>query len=129
MQRNLSILFIFLCSFFALELVAQISIQAIQEAHQRQKEELPVEKVYLQTDRTLYQPSETIWFNAHIVTPSNLPSKNSHLLYVEWIAPNGNVLRRLNITRQSNPNFAGNIPIPYNASGGVYKIRAYSRWM
>ena len=32
------------------------------------------EKVYVQTDRTLYQPGNEIWLNAFVVNSANCPS-------------------------------------------------------
>ncbi len=54
----------------------------------------PQEKVYLEFDNTAYFQGETIWFKAfvtHATTFKNAPSK---VLYVDLIAPNGEVLRK-----------------------------------
>ena len=45
------------------------------------------EKVYLHTDRTLFQNNETIWFNAYIGNSQNAPSVYSRQIFVDLIGP------------------------------------------
>ena len=52
------------------------------------QQDFPQEKVYVQTDKTLYQPGEIIWFNAFLLDANtHLPSQVSDVLYFELIDP------------------------------------------
>src|SRR5882762_10238869 len=53
----------------------------------------PQEKLYLQFDKSAYNPGETIWFKAYLFV-SNLPSDISKTLYVELLDKEGNVIQR-----------------------------------
>ncbi|WP_299525335.1 MG2 domain-containing protein [Winogradskyella sp.] len=45
---------------------------------------LPTEDIYIQTDREIYEFSETIWFKAYILeSRSNIPSQKNQTLYVQ----------------------------------------------
>ncbi|MFN0015197.1 MAG: hypothetical protein ACKVU2_11675, partial [Saprospiraceae bacterium] len=50
----------------------------------RRGDETRPEKLYLHLDRTLFQPGETLWFNAYLRNAGDLlPAKVSEILYVE----------------------------------------------
>lgn len=55
------------------------------------------EKVYVQTDRTLYEPEDEIWFNAFVTDAENAPSIRSQEVYAELYSPNGTVLDKLTL--------------------------------
>ncbi len=94
----------------------------------RQKETAP-EKLYLQFDRALYQPGETIWFNAYVRNAGDLlPSTQSQVLYVELLDQRGSILRLKNYLAFDGI-AAGEFEFPKELPGGLYKIRAYTRWM
>ena len=54
----------------------------------------PQEKVYLEFDNTAYFQGETIWFKAFVTHATTLMRAPSRVLYVDLIAPNGEVLRK-----------------------------------
>ncbi len=87
----------------------------------------PQEKMYVQFDKNVYNPGETIWFKAYLflgIAPSSV-SKN---FYAEISDANGNILQR-----KTNPFFestaAGSFDIPTNYTGDHLHIRAYTSWM
>ena len=123
------ILFLLIAICFAMIVNAQKVPEALMSAYQQQNNILPSEKVYVQTDRTLYKPGEYIWLNGHVVDADNEQSNQSHILYVEWIAPNGNLIRRLSLRRNGEGMFNGDLIVQHHAVGGIYKIRAYTNWM
>ena len=53
----------------------------------------PREKVYLQTDKSVYAGGETVWFKAYI-TADHLTAPLCKTLYAELINDKGNVLQR-----------------------------------
>ncbi|MCC6722996.1 MAG: carboxypeptidase regulatory-like domain-containing protein [Saprospiraceae bacterium] len=90
---------------------------------------LSPEKVYLQFDRLFFEPGEDIWFNAFVRDANTLKaSPKSDILYVELLAPNGSVLKKINLLAKGGTT-AGDFKLDANAPGGLYKIRAYTNWM
>ena len=91
---------------------------------------LPQEKVYLHFDNTSYFRGETIWFKAYVVrTDSARLTDLSRVLYVELVAPTGDVIqtRKLKIENgQARGDFKLDIPLIDN---GWYEVRAYTRYM
>ena len=60
--------------------------------------EKPEDRVYLQFDKPMYKPGETIWFSAFVRNGVDLKaSEKSEILYVELIDPKGNVAQKLNL--------------------------------
>jgi len=58
------------------------------------EEHFATEKVYLQFDRSFFEPGEKIWFNAFLRDANSLkPSRKSDMLYVELLGPNGNKIK------------------------------------
>lgn len=93
----------------------------------RQALERP-EKLYLQVDRTLFRPGETLWFNAYLRNAGDLMPALSQILYVELLDPRGAVLQKLNMLAPDGV-AAGEFALHANLPGGLYKIRAYTSWM
>lgn len=87
------------------------------------------EKLYLHLDRTLFQPGETLWFNAYLRNAGDLkPSGASDLLYVELISPQQVVLLKKTLLTE-NGAAAGEFDLENTWPGGLYKIKAYTNWM
>ncbi len=89
----------------------------------------PAERVFIQTDKPLYDPGETVWFSAFLVEESTLSLPGlSEILYVELINPMGSQEKKLSlIARGGKAN--GDFLIGANLPGGTYKLKAYTRWM
>ena len=76
----------------------------------------------------MLKPGETLWFNAYVREANNLkPSTKSDIVHVEFIAPNGGVLKRLSLVTQ-NGMAQGDIQTTDEMVGGIYKIKAYTNW-
>jgi hypothetical protein len=90
---------------------------------------LPLEKVYLHTDKPYYSLGDTLWFKAYLTDANLAPSKQSGMLYVELYDDSTIVARqvRLPIT---NGIAQGQIPLPKTIfHEGGYTMRAYTNWM
>lgn len=96
------------------------------------------ERVYVQTDRDVYLPNDTIWFRAHLVdAATNVPStskyysKNrSRYIYVELHDVKADTLvERMMIQRDSDGVFANAIPLKTTLREGLYMLVAYTRYM
>ena len=112
--------------FLLTQLAFCVSAQRIDTALARLNRDYKQEKIYLQLDRTVYNPGETIWFKAYLFTGS-FPSEISKTVYTELIDAKGKVLRRF-ISPVIISGAAGSLEIPAGASGTVY-VRAYTKWM
>lgn len=90
---------------------------------------LEIEKVYLQLDRTYYASGENIWYKAYLVNASNNQlSDNSNCLYVELISPASKILQR-NMILMENGTGIGDFSLKDTLPSGKYLIRAYTNWM
>ncbi len=92
-------------------------------------QEYPQEKVYLQFDKTFYKPGEDIWFNAFVLgSNDHKPTKVSDVLHVELVDPKGAVIKRLDLYVKAGT-ARGDFHLDSSRVGGLYKVRAYTRWM
>ena len=86
------------------------------------------ENVYVETDKTLYKQGETIWFSAFIRNATDLKNAESEVLYVELISPKGTVVvTRIVLTE--NQVATGDFQITNDFVGGIYQLKAYTKWM
>jgi hypothetical protein len=91
---------------------------------------LPVEKIYLHTDKPYYNIGDTLWFKSYLVDRVNLnPSHLSGLLYVELDNDSSEMVRRISIPIKDGLGWA-QIPLPKTIfHEGGYTLRAYTNWM
>ena len=87
---------------------------------------LPTENIYAQTDRSYYEPGETIWFSAYLLGQNLLASK-SEVLEVEWLNPKGQVEKsyRLPVLKGKA---RGDFKLDEDAKGGIYTLRLKTSW-
>lgn len=88
----------------------------------------PGERIFVSTDKPLYDKGETVWFSVFLAEESRLTQPAlSEIVYVEWINPKGSVEKKLSlIAREGKGN--GDIQLAGDQVGGLYKIKAYTRW-
>lgn len=91
-------------------------------------DERPEDRVYLQTDKPMYEPGDDIWFAAYVRNGSDLKaSDQSDIVHVELINPKGSVEKTLNLVALKGKT-AGDFNLPETAPGGIYKIKGYTNW-
>lgn len=96
---------------------------------QQRLEAAKPEKLYLHFDRGLFQPGETLWFNAWLRNAGDLkPAESSQILHVELLDPKGSVLQRKTIIARDGA-AAGEFDFSEDLPGGLYRIKAYTNWM
>lgn len=120
------ILCCFVC-FFYQNLSAQI-LESIGQKYTRYDSVAVQEKVYVQTDRTLYEPEEEIWFKVFVTNAENAPSIRGKQVYAELYSPNGSILDKLTL-RNARGQASGSFKLKKDAVGGLYKLRVYTHWM
>ncbi|MCP4443429.1 MAG: hypothetical protein GY810_31385 [Aureispira sp.] len=86
------------------------------------------DKVYLHLDKKFYKPGEDIWFSAYVRDAQTFQeSKRSGIVYIELLDPRGSAVQKLTlIATQGKAN--GEFKLDENANGGLYKVRAYTKW-
>ena len=86
------------------------------------------EKVHIHLNNTFFQPGESVWFAAYVRDAESLePSPQSEVVYVELINPKGSVLQSHRmIVRKGKA--AGDFQLDSSWAGGIYKIKAYTKW-
>ena len=101
----------------------------------------PQEKVYLEFDNTAYFQGEAIWFKAFVTEASTLKRAPSKVLYVDLVAPGGEVLQQQKLKvvgGQADGGFAlldaatGQAREKRgmtNYPSGFYEVRAYTQNM
>lgn len=106
-----------------------VFIKKLKESLTSYNKNYPEEKVYVQLDKPFYKPGEDIWFNAFVLNSNtNTPGNISDVVYVELIDPKGNVASRLDLVIQEGTAH-GDFALQPSAPGGIYQVRAYTRWM
>ncbi|MGY4384869.1 hypothetical protein ACVWYN_001903 [Pedobacter sp. UYP24] len=94
------------------------------------RKRLPIEKVYLHTDKPYYNIGDTLWFKSYVLDGANLSaSRQSGLLYVELDDDSSEVVRRISIPIKNGLGW-GQIPLtPKIFHEGGFTLRAYTNWM
>jgi len=88
-----------------------------------------IEKAYLHFDKPYYSAGDNMYFKAYVTLgESRGLSKESGILHVDLINP-GNVIIRNIILQLENGVAAGSFSLPDTLQGGVYRVRAYTRYM
>ena len=104
---------------------------------------LSPEKVYLHTDREVYNIGDTIWFRGYLENVSDLAEYPAcNYLYVELFSSKWEINRRLNtfretsrlrnrvkVKRDKDGHFNGYLPLTEDLNTGLATLRAYSYWM
>jgi hypothetical protein len=104
------------------------SLESIRQQYTNYDSVAVQEKVYVQTDRVLYEPDEEIWFNVFVTNGKNAPSIRSQQVYAELYSPNGTVLDTLTL-KNDKGQIRGYFKLESEAVGGIYKLRVYTYWM
>lgn len=87
-----------------------------------------VEKVYTQTDRSLYFPGETIWFKSYVTKTDHTVSSLSDYLNAELISPKGVVIKKIKLSVENGYAY-GDFSLKANWVGGIYTLKTYTNWM
>ena len=87
------------------------------------------EKVYVHTDRDIYNPGDDMWFKSYVVDGlTHIPSDSSKNLHVELISP-GSIIIDSKIIRLENGLGNGDFTLPDSLRSGKYRMRAYTNYM
>jgi hypothetical protein len=104
-------------------------IKSVKEKMTAYNKQMPEDRLYVQMDKPMYSPGETMWLSVFVRNGQTLKaSKKSDIVHVELISPKGTVEKTINIVA-TNGVAAGDFQLDEEALGGQYKVRAYTNWM
>ena len=87
------------------------------------------EKVFIHTDKTVYQPGEKVWFKAYIAENSNSTSSGlSKKLFINLYDKENEILSS-EIYKIENGKSNGDFIIPFRYEYDQIKLVAYTSWM
>lgn len=121
---TLALLFLFLG-------IKEVSAQKLVKSTSNSPSILPLEKVYIHTDRNFYNIGETLWYKAYLTSAyTTVLNSNSKILYVELVSPDSKIIARNNTFLNYG---LGNGDMVLSDSIGVkpgtYQLRAYTNYM
>lgn len=119
----------FIVSIFLVCGFSYINAQVINEELNYSLQKYPEETIYLQTDRSSYEPGEVIWLKVNVLlyegANTKKPSKN---LFVAIVDRNSlEIVRK--VFRIENNQVSGNIEIPAKVTSGKYMLVAFTSSM
>lgn len=82
--------------------------------------------LFLHTDKTLYIPNETIWFNAYLLSKNNDPLDNHNVLSVVLIREDGRKICLQSKYVVESGSAAGSLFLPDTIAAGLYQLLAYT---
>lgn len=103
-------------------------LDQLKEKTQQFTSHLSEDRVYLQFDKPFYKPGEDMWFGAYVRNGVDMKkSEKSEILYVDLINPKGNVQLSHKLVALNGLSH-GDFHIDENWPGGLYKVKAYTKW-
>ncbi|WP_136481065.1 MG2 domain-containing protein [Cognatitamlana onchidii] len=87
------------------------------------------EQVYIQTDKDLYTPGESIWIKAYLVdAKTHAPSNMSRVIYIEILNSKDSIIAQQKLYAPF-AKASSNITLPKQVSYGTYTLRGYTKYM
>lgn len=103
-------------------------ITSLQSKLEAYSNHIPEDRVYLQFDKPIYNPGDDIWFAAYLRDGKTMKrSTKSDILYVDLVNPKGGVQQKIKLVAQDGV-AKGDFHLDTEALGGMYKIKAYTKW-
>lgn len=91
--------------------------------------ELQQEKLYLHTDKSVYNVGEKVWFRAYLVHAAGLqPIVYSRFVYVDLVDRRDSIVQRIKVVSRDS-SFYGQVNIPKDLQQGDYCLRGYTYYM
>lgn len=132
MKRNPSFFILFLLQICALvngqNQPEPTAIDNVLNSFDYYNQSVPVEKIYLHTDKDYYTLGENIWFKGYLVNGENKPDTLSKIVYAELINEEKEVIQQ-RMLKVENSVCAGDFLINDSLSPGTYLLRAYTNYM
>lgn len=119
---------IFIYIIFLFLFISELTAQNIEKWIET-NEKLPVEKIYLHTDREYFFTGETIWLKAYLTdSRSGRLIPGAENIYIQLINDKGNVAVSLNLMG-INGQAPGHIDLPDTLKPGNYLLQAFTDYL
>lgn len=99
----------------------------IDSSVKRYNNRVPVEKLYIHFDNTIYTAGHTIWYKIYLQSTKSVDDISRNV-YIDWYDDKGKIVSR-NIAPVANAVSWGNFEIPGNYAGNKLNVVAYTKWM
>ncbi len=117
---------LFLCLFF-LTFSTRIAGQDIIDMMDEYAQRVPVERLHIHFDKSIYNKEETIWYKAYVHAGIDFANLSTNL-YVEWYDTTGKMIRQT-VSPLYQSTAKGSFEIPVDYTGNFIRVKAYTRWM
>ena len=130
MIRSYRLLFLYILFLFLTKLYGQDGVaQSVLFSSSNLKVVISHELIYLETDRMVYKPGDTLWFKVSMVDGLiSKPSLKNEIVYIEILDLEKRILIRKRF-RLYNGTVCGEFKLPNGFSQGKYLIRSYTNYM
>jgi len=117
-------------SFTAFRAIDNSFVNTLIEKLAAYNQQLPSEKVYVQTDRDNYMPGETVWLKGYLFEGiSHGIDSASRVLYVDLVdTETSRVVQQIKL-KATKGQAPGQLALPDSLPTGTYQLRAYTGWM
>lgn len=124
------VFFLWMDSSFSITRVFQIRQKdSLRQKYAAWHKNWPMERLFLQTDKPLYNPGEIIWFSVFMAEESRLSKPSlSDIVYVEILNPKGSIEKTFTLIGKGGK-ANGDFQLSADAPGGIYKLKTYTRYM
>ena len=112
-----------LMTFYAEKAQAQIYDSVINLYEQQ----LPLEKMHIHFDRTMYNKGETIFYKLYVLSGLEWTTLSKNV-YVNWYDANGNYIKQT-VAPLLKSSAKGSFEVPPNYKGDFIRLKAFTRWM
>ncbi len=112
-----------LMTFYAEKTQAQIYDSVINLYEQQ----LPLEKMHIHFDRTMYNKGETIFYKLYVLSGLEWTTLSKNV-YVNWYDANGNYIKQT-VAPLLKSSAKGSFEVPPNYKGDFIRLKAFTRWM
>jgi hypothetical protein len=90
-------------------------------------DKLPLEKMHIHFDKSVYNKAETVWYKVYILQSAEA-ALNSKNVYLEWYDAEGKMISQ-SVAPLYQSTATGSFDIPVNYKGESVTVKAYTRWM
>ena len=90
---------------------------------------LPIEKVFLTSDRLDYNEGDSILLEGKVMTGDTLSTPYGRYLYVELFNGKDSLISRQKLVSETNGDFISKMQVDYGLKKGIYYLRAYTKLM
>jgi len=104
-------------------------ITNLADAFNKYRAQLPIENVYLATDKSFYSTNDTLWLKAYVLNADLAYNEKSGLLHLDFINDNNKIVnqRLLQLTKGNGDAY---VVLDKNLfPQGWYKLRCYTNWI